>query len=149
MMRPDAKVEKVYLYPKPVDLRKSIDDLAALVELDIKVVVFDQVLFVFLNKPRNRVKILYHERNGFCPWLKRLESERFKTSPDVSDEAIVLAKQIVDTDCTMIAKGIRSLDAFSRRYRRGKAESLWAGKIASTSRPVDHLPGRVHRLPDE
>ncbi|EPN86643.1 IS66 Orf2 family protein [Pseudomonas syringae pv. actinidiae ICMP 19101] len=37
MMRPDAKVEKVYLYPKPVDFRKSIDGLAALVELDIKV----------------------------------------------------------------------------------------------------------------
>jgi hypothetical protein len=30
MMRPDAKVEKVHLYPKPVDLRKSIDGLAAL-----------------------------------------------------------------------------------------------------------------------
>ncbi|EPM60433.1 IS66 Orf2 family protein [Pseudomonas syringae pv. actinidiae ICMP 19071] len=40
MMRPDAKVEKVYLYPKPVDFRKSIDGLAALVELDIKVAVF-------------------------------------------------------------------------------------------------------------
>ena len=32
MMRPDAKVEKVYLYPKPMDFRKSIDGLAALVE---------------------------------------------------------------------------------------------------------------------
>jgi len=58
MMRPDAKVEKVYLYPKPVDFRKSIEGLAALVEVDIKVAVFDPVLFVFLNKPRNRVKIL-------------------------------------------------------------------------------------------
>ncbi|KPX71935.1 Uncharacterized protein ALO84_00393 [Pseudomonas syringae pv. maculicola] len=90
MMRPDAKVEKVYLYPKPVDFRKSIDGLAALVELDIKVAVFDPVLFVFLNRHRNRVKILYWERNGFCLWLKRLESERFKTSPDETDEAIVL-----------------------------------------------------------
>lgn len=35
MMRPDAKVEKVLLYPNPVDFRKSIDGLAALVELDI------------------------------------------------------------------------------------------------------------------
>ena len=87
MVRPDAKVEKVYLYPKPVDFRKSIDGLAAPVELDIKVAVFDPVLFAFLNKPRNRVKILYWERNGFCLWLKRLESERFKTSPDHTDEA--------------------------------------------------------------
>jgi hypothetical protein len=45
MMRPDAKVGKIYLYPKP-DFRKSIDGLAALVELDIKVAVFDPVLFV-------------------------------------------------------------------------------------------------------
>lgn len=45
MMRPDAKVEKVYLYPKPVDFRNPIDGLAALVELDIKVAVFDPVLF--------------------------------------------------------------------------------------------------------
>ena len=36
MMRPDAKVEKVYLYPKPVDFRKSIDGLAVLVELDYR-----------------------------------------------------------------------------------------------------------------
>jgi hypothetical protein len=55
--------------------------------------VFDPVLFVFLNKPRNRVKILYQERNGFCLWLKGLESERFKTSPNCSDEAIVLTVQ--------------------------------------------------------
>ncbi|SDI15610.1 IS66 Orf2 like protein [Pseudomonas delhiensis] len=50
MMRPDAKVKAVYLYPKPVDFRKSIDGLAALVELDIKVAVFDPVLFVFLER---------------------------------------------------------------------------------------------------
>lgn len=46
MMRPYAKVEKVQLYPKPVGFRKSIDGLAALVALDIKVAVFDPVLFV-------------------------------------------------------------------------------------------------------
>ncbi|RML21434.1 hypothetical protein APX70_04056, partial [Pseudomonas syringae pv. maculicola] len=36
------------------------------------------------------------ERNGFCLWLKRLESERFKTSPDEADEAIVLMVQEID-----------------------------------------------------
>ncbi|WP_339427763.1 IS66 family insertion sequence element accessory protein TnpB [Pseudomonas sp. RA_105y_Pfl1_P41] len=76
-----------------MDRLQSIDGLAALVALAIKVAVFDPVLFVFLNKSRNRVKILYWERNGFCLWLKRLESERFKTSPDATDEAIVLTVQ--------------------------------------------------------
>ena len=76
-----------------MDFRKSIDGLAVLVELDIKAAVFDPVLFVFLNRQRNRVNILYWERNGFCLWLKRLESERFKTSPDAGAEAIVLTVQ--------------------------------------------------------
>ncbi|WP_236249447.1 IS66 family insertion sequence element accessory protein TnpB [Pseudomonas cichorii] len=93
MMRPNASVEKVYLYPKPGDFRKSIDGLAALVELDIKVAVFDPVLFAFLNKARNRIKVLYWERNGFCLWLKRLESERFKTSPEARDTPIILNVQ--------------------------------------------------------
>lgn len=57
MARPDAKAEKVYLYPKRVDFRKSIDGLVALVELDIKMAVFDPVLFVFLNKTRIRRKL--------------------------------------------------------------------------------------------
>lgn len=68
-----------------MDFRKSIDGLAALIELDIKVAAFDPVLFVFLNRHRSRVKVLYCERNGFCLWLKRLASERFKISPDEVD----------------------------------------------------------------
>ena len=55
MRRPNAKVEKVHLYPRPVDFRKSIDSLAALVELDVKVAVFDPVLFGFWNASWNTV----------------------------------------------------------------------------------------------
>ncbi|TKJ68893.1 hypothetical protein PviCFBP13515_15240 [Pseudomonas viridiflava] len=54
MMRLNAQVEKVYLYPKTVDFRKSIDGMAALVEPDIRIDVFNPVLFVFLNKRQQR-----------------------------------------------------------------------------------------------
>ncbi|MNF53986.1 IS66 Orf2 like protein [compost metagenome] len=58
MMRPNASVEKVYLYPKPVDFRKSINGLAALSNWISKSWCLT-VLFVFLNRHRNRVKVLY------------------------------------------------------------------------------------------
>lgn len=87
-MRPDAKVQKVY--PKPLDFRKSINRQVALVYLDIKVEVFNPVLFVFFNRSRSQIKILDWESNSFCLWLKRLGAERFKTKPDAGDETIEL-----------------------------------------------------------
>ncbi|MCY1356715.1 hypothetical protein D9M69_431760 [compost metagenome] len=50
----DAKVGGSHLYPNTAKLSKSIDGLAALVELDIRVPVFDPVLFILLNKSHNR-----------------------------------------------------------------------------------------------
>ncbi|HEN8798628.1 TPA: IS66 family insertion sequence element accessory protein TnpB [Pseudomonas putida] len=57
-MRSGAKFERYYLYPKTVDFRKPIDCLATLVELDVKVAVFDILLFVFIDKFRNLFRIL-------------------------------------------------------------------------------------------
>lgn len=51
--------------------------LAVLVESQLHLDPFAEALFVFSNRPRNAIKLLYWERNGFCLWQKRLEKDRF------------------------------------------------------------------------
>ena len=77
----------VYLHREPIDFRKNINGLAALVELTAKSVEagkydlvldpFASAVYVFGNRRRDRVKILGWSRNGFWLLQKRLESERF------------------------------------------------------------------------
>lgn len=70
-------VDQVYVYLHPVDFRKSINGLSALVELELQLDPFMPALFVFGNRQRDKVKVLYWERNGFVLWYKRLEKQRF------------------------------------------------------------------------
>lgn len=71
-------VSQVYVYREPCDMRKSIDGLSAIVEMEMNLSPFQPALFVFCNRQRDKVKLLYWERNGFVLWYKRLEKQRFK-----------------------------------------------------------------------
>ena len=88
MMRPAHDLPEVYLCLAPVDFRKGMASLAALVETDMAISPFAARLFVFTNRRRNGVKILYWERNGFCLWQKRLEQERFHWLRREDDKAV-------------------------------------------------------------
>jgi transposase len=68
----------VYLHRDPVDFRKQIDGLAAIVELTMKESLSSGALFVFCSKQRNKLKLLYWDKTGFCLWYKRLEKDKFK-----------------------------------------------------------------------
>ena len=68
----------IYLHRDAVDFRKSINGLATLVEQEMKLSLFSPALFVFCNKNRDRLKVLYWDETGFCLWYKRLEEEKFK-----------------------------------------------------------------------
>ena len=68
----------VYLHRDPVDFRKQIDGLAAIVELTMKQSLSSGALFVFCSKQRNKLKLLYWDKTGFCLWYKRLEKDKFK-----------------------------------------------------------------------
>lgn len=69
---------KVYLAVGNTDMRKSINGLSILVEDYLEMNPFSGHLFVFCNRRRNMIKVLYWDRNGFCLWHKRLEKHRFK-----------------------------------------------------------------------
>ena len=86
-MRPGRDVE-VYLCQEAVDFRKSINGLSVLVEESLGLDPFSEKLYVFSNRKRDKVKILYWERSGFVLWYKRLEKARFPW-PDAQAEAVV------------------------------------------------------------
>ena len=69
---------RVYVAPGSTDMRKAINGLSILVESRLRLDPFSGHLFVFCNRRRNNLKILYWDRNGFCLWQKRLEKDNFK-----------------------------------------------------------------------
>ena len=69
---------RVYLAMGHTDMRKAINGLSVLVESRMQLDPFSGSLFVFTNRRRNILKVLYWHRNGFCLWQKRLEKHRFR-----------------------------------------------------------------------
>lgn len=76
------KGARVYIALGMTDMRKSVNGLAMLVEEDLGKRALSGDLFVFCNRRRNTIKILYWQLNGFCIWYKRLDKERFRWPKD-------------------------------------------------------------------
>lgn len=92
MIFPDVEKLRVYLKPGATDMRKSINGLSAMAQDVMKGDLFSGSLFVFCNRHRTRLKILYWDRNGFCLWLKRLEQDKFPW-PRTSDECLEITSE--------------------------------------------------------
>ena len=101
----------VYLAVGSTDMRKSINGLSILVEQAIGQNPFSGDLFVFCNRHRRIVKILYWERNGFCLWQKRLEKDRFKW-PQSVDEVITIDQRQLQ----WLLSGLDIADAHRQLY---------------------------------
>lgn len=83
----------IYLHRDPVDMRKWIGGLSIIVEKNMKLDPFSKYLFVFCNKKKNRLKILYWDETGFAIWFKALDAEKFKWPTKLDDAVVSLTSQ--------------------------------------------------------
>lgn len=70
-------------------MRKSIDGLAALVQVSFELDPFSSCLFAFCNRQRDKLKILHWQHSGFWLYYRRLERGKFEW-PDASTEKTVV-----------------------------------------------------------
>jgi transposase len=68
---------KMFVFKEPFDMRKSFEALSSAVENAFEGQLLTGSLFVFFNKTRNRVKVLYWDLDGLAIWYKRLEKGTF------------------------------------------------------------------------
>jgi len=90
--------KKIFLACGHTDMRKQINGLLALVEGYFQLNAFEQALFVFCNRKRDRIKILEWDEDGFWLHFKRLEKGRFKW-PAVSDDNTM---SLTDEEMTLL-----------------------------------------------
>lgn len=68
---------RIFLCKDPINMRKSFEGLGAAVEQLFPGELFSGALFIFLNRDRNHMKVLFWDRDGFAIWYKRLEKGSF------------------------------------------------------------------------
>ena len=117
---------RIYLATQPADMRCAFDGLMARVQYILEADPFSGHLFVFHNKRRDRVKILFWDRSGFCLWYKRLEKGTFKF-PEGHGESL----QVEAAELALLLEGI-DLRGARRRPRWRPRKPL--GKVAKQAR---------------
>ena len=107
---------EVYMAVAPTDMRKGFDTLAAATQEVLGQNPLSGHLFVFFNRNRSRVKVLFWDKSGFCLYYKRLEQGTFHFPQYMSADTKVLKVNVADF--ALILDGIELYGAMRRgRYR--------------------------------
>jgi transposase len=102
---------RVFVATVPVDGRKGPDSLMVMVRDAFRLDIFSGHLFVFFSRRRDRVRVVYWDRDGIAMWTKRLERGRYRLQRH--DHAI---RSIDATELGLILEGI-DLERMRRRPR--------------------------------
>ncbi len=103
---------KIYFAIGLFDMRNGIDGLRAVVEQTLKKDPYEGHLFVFVGKGKDKVKILFWDKNGFVLHMKRLERGRFQM-PTIDDK-----RTRVEMEATELSMLLDGIDLNARRLSR-------------------------------
>ena len=117
---------RVFLYRQPTDMRKSFHGLVALTESALRQDPLSGSFFVFVNRRRDRIKILYWGQTGYCIWYQQLQRGTYQLPKhDELDGAD--ASEMTRTQLSLILDGI---DLASVRQRKRFQRERQATPIA-------------------
>jgi transposase len=108
--------ERIHLYTHPTDMRKNFDGLVGLVSSGLGKDPIRDGVFVFVNKRRDKMKILLWDRHGYWLLYKRLEAGCFQMPPLDSVATTPEALKVTYEQLVMIIEGI-DLQSVKRRKR--------------------------------
>jgi transposase len=103
--------QRFFLYRGATDMRKSFDSLCGLVTNELQQPLTGGDVFMFINKPRNSIKLLVWDRNGYVIYYKRLEAGTFEL-PGTDEKSIAIKWE----ELVMLLEGI-ALQSVRRRKR--------------------------------
>jgi transposase len=117
---------RIFVAREPIDFRKGFDGLAGIAREDLKLDPFDGHVFVFLNKRRDRIKLLVWDSNGFLLCYKRLERGTFQALGEIhsADSRLELSRSELNALLDGIdLKYLKRRDHFHERVRIGARRS--------------------------
>jgi transposase len=114
---------RVFVATQPVDGRKGVDSLAAMVRSVFSHDPLSGHLYVFFSKRCDRVRVMYWDRNGFALWTKRLEAGRYHFPFDHEGALSVTALEAGDLG--LILEGIELAGARRRPRWEPRRGSGW------------------------
>lgn len=105
---------RVFLYRLPTDMRKSFHGLVALTESALKQDPLSGSLFVFMNRRRDRIKILYWGETGFCIWYQQLQQGTYQ----LPDEQSLQEQETIEVTRSQLSLILDGIDLSSARMRK-------------------------------
>ena len=109
---------KIYVYRGSTDMRKEVHGLSGMVRSELQAAPTDGSLFVFINRRRDRLKMLYFDGGGFWLYYRLLEAGTFEElkSPEASNHLMIDA-----TELSMLLSGVSLVASRQRRKRYSRS----------------------------